>query len=191
MVPARLEPASTGLVVIDVQERLAQAMPDGASGCIANVARLVEGCAALGVRALVTEQYPKGLGPTVAAVAAALARATVAAPVLAKIAFAATDDPAAQAVFDGWREGGVRALIVCGIEAHVCVFQTVRGLRAQGFVVHVAADACASRAAANLHVAHGLWRDCGAAVTSTEAALFDLAAIAQGDAFKAISRLVR
>ncbi|MBM4342588.1 MAG: isochorismatase family protein [Deltaproteobacteria bacterium] len=186
-----LHPARTALVVVDIQEKLVPAMQDGAEICIANTARLIEGLAALHVRVLVSEQYPKGLGRTVPVLAQRLAACRPDAAVVEKTEFSAVANPEIRAVLAGWLGDGVRSVLVCGMEAHICVYQTVRGLADMGFVVHVVTDACASRTAGNHAVAVGLWQACGAVVTSTEAALFDLLGRAGGDAFKLISRLIR
>lgn len=186
----RLVPATTALVVIDVQERLSPAMIDGGAPCVANVERLLQGAGLLGLRTLLTQQYPKGLGPTLASVAERAA----ALPTLAradKLEFSATANDEALEVILEWRTQGVQSVLVCGMEAHVCVYQTVRGLRELGFAVHVVHDACASRSAANVEIAAGLWQKCGAVVTSTEAALFDLVGAAGTETFKAVSKLIR
>lgn len=189
MTLTRLVPARTALLVIDVQERLASAMPESAA--IANIDRLLEGARVLGVPVVVTEQYPKGLGATVPALQERLTTFTTAPSVFEKIEFDATENAAVSAHLDRLRAHGVGSLIVTGMEAHICVFQTARGLVARGFSVHVAGDATASRSPANLDIARGLWRDSGAVSTATETVLFDLLGRASGDAFKAISKLVR
>ncbi len=191
----RLVPASTALLVIDVQEKLVPAMLDGGAACVANVERLLEGAKLLGMRTLVTQQYPKGLGPTIANVQQRLEALGIdrgaTAQVVDKMEFAATSNAQAQLVLQQWQAQGVHAVLVCGMEAHVCVYQSVRGLREMGFAVHVVRDACASRTAANLEIGAGLWQRCGAVVTSTETVLFDLVGAAGSETFKAISRAIR
>jgi nicotinamidase-related amidase len=81
--------------------------------------------------------------------------------------------------------------IVCGMEAHVCVYQTARGLVDKGYQVHVAADATCSRTKANWNIAQGLWRDAGAIVTSTEVVVFDLLERAGSEDFKALSKSIK
>lgn len=189
MTSARPGPETTALIVIDVQERLAAAMPDGSA--IENAGRLVEGARALGVRVLVTEQYPKGLGPTVPALRERLAAFASPVPVLEKLDFDACDDRGVAEALDGLRTAKIDTLVLSGMEAHICVAQTARGLVERGFRVLVAGDATASRSAENRRIAEGLWRAAGAVPTSTEAVLFDLVRRASGDAFKTISKLVR
>jgi nicotinamidase-related amidase len=186
---ARLRPETTLLIVIDVQERLAAVMPDALA--IENTGRLIDGARALGMRVLVTEQYPKGLGSTVAPLRDKLASFASAPPVLEKLDFDACDDPGVAAQLDALREAKVDTIVLAGMEAHICVAQTARGLVDRGFRVLVASDATASRTAENRRIAEGLWSRVGAIPTSTETVLFDLVRRASGDAFKAISKLVR
>lgn len=185
----RLRPETTALLVIDVQERLASVMPDASA--VENTGRLLEGARALGLRVLVTEQYPKGLGPTLAPLRERLAAFAEPVPVLEKLDFDACDDPGVRERLDGLRQAGITAIVVAGMEAHICVAQTARGLVDRGFRVLVASDATASRAPENRRIAEGLWAASGALVTSTEALLFDLTRRASGDTFKAISKIVR
>jgi len=175
--------------VIDVQERLAAVMPDASA--VQNAARLIEGAHALGMRVLVTEQYPKGLGSTVAPLRERLAAFTTPVPVLEKLDFDACDDPNVAAQVDALKNAGITTLVLAGMEAHICVAQTARGLSDRGFRVMVASDATASRAIENRRLAEGLWARVGAIPTSTEAVLFDLVRRASGEQFKAISKLVR
>ena len=189
MTLTRLIPARTALLVVDVQERLASAMPESAA--IVNIDRLIESARILGLPVAVTEQYPKGLGATVPMLRERLATFTDAPPVLEKLEFDATENAGVSAHLDHLRAHGVDSVIVTGMEAHICVFQTARGLVARGFAVHVAGDATASRNPVNIEIARGLWRDAGAVSTATESVLFDLLGRASGDAFKAISKLVR
>lgn len=187
----RLLPERTVLVVVDVQERLAPAMPSGGEAAIKNVDRLLEGARVLGLPVVVTEQYPKGLGPSVAPVRDRLA--TFASPPvpLEKTEFDASANAGVAAALEKQRAAGRTHAVVCGMEAHICVYQTARGLVGAGWHVHVPFDACASRAPASADVARSLWERAGAVPSVTETVLFDLLGKAGGDAFKAISQLVR
>lgn len=189
MALSRLMPGRTALLVVDVQERLASVMPESAA--VVNADRLIEGARLLGLPVAVTEQYPKGLGNTVPMLRQRLATFVDPPPVFEKIEFDATENAALSAHLDRLRAHGIDTVIVLGMEAHICVFQTARGLALRGFGVHVPGDATASRAPANLEIARGLWRDAGAISTATETVLFDLLGRASGDALKAISKLVR
>ncbi len=141
----RLLPAQTALLVVDVQERLAAAMASARMEALArNAGILIDAAAILGVRVFATEQYPKGLGPTI--------------PVLADRLAALGVTPAPKTTFDACSEAEIarplaaaapRAVVVVGMETHVCVFQTVRELVRRGYDVHVVADAVASRTEEN------------------------------------------
>lgn len=184
-----LQPEHSALVVVDVQDRLAAAMPEAdRDEAIRNVGNLVEGARLLSVPVLVTEQYPRGLGPTVEPVRARLDAIDPRPPVVEKVEFDACGNPA---FLPALRALDRRTVIVTGMEAHVCVFQTARGLGEAGYAVHVPYDATCSRDPRNRRVAEGLWERAGATRTCTETVLFDWLGRAGGDAFKAISRLVR
>src|SRR5581483_1498080 len=132
----------------------------------------------LGARVLATEQYPEGLGPTIARVAEALDSAG--APRIAKKHFAATDEPMFERAF---AKALARTAIVVGMEAHVCVFQTARDLAARGVDVLVPIDGVASRRDDH--------RAAGATLTTMETVVFDWLRVAHGDAFKKLSKLIR
>lgn len=179
----RLDREESILVVVDIQERLAAAMRER-ERVEANACRLIEGAKTLGVPVLLTEQYPKGLGPTVAAVRAAVAPG----PAIEKLTFDCCGEAGFAAALE---QSGRSRVILCGMEAHICVLQTALGLLAGGLTVHVAADAVCSREPRNAHTALGLLRDAGAVVTCTETVLFQLLGRAGTPEFKAIQLLVR
>jgi nicotinamidase-related amidase len=171
------------LVVIDIQERLLPAIFEK-ERVLQNAVRLVKGAAALGLPVLATEQYRKGLGPTVAEVAAAVPGF---AP-LQKLAFSACG-----------AEGFTRALqaksasyaILCGIESHVCVAQTCLDFLDLGIRVFVAADAVSSRTPDNWRIGLERMRAAGAVIASTEMVLFELLEKAGTAEFKQILELVK
>lgn len=173
----------TVLVVIDVQEKLLPVMhdPDRVSRACGI---LLQGVQHVGVPVIVTEQYPKGLGHTVADVSAHFGDATV----LEKVSFSCAGN---ESFLDFLEERNRDQVLLAGIETHVCVLQTALDLIDEGMQVHVAADACSSRNPEHHKMALDRMRSAGAIITNTESALFEMCAIAQGDAFKAISRLVR
>lgn len=189
-VSPRLNPRATVFLVIDVQERLVAAMPERARDtAVARAARLLEGAAILEIPSIATEQYPRGLGPTVPTVRASAERAK--AEIFEKIEFDACENERVRAHLERLFADGRTSVVLAGLEAHICVYQTARGLRARGFDVHVAIDAIASRDEANVDVARALYTALGATVTSTETVLFDLLGRAGSERFKAISALVR
>ena len=176
------------LLVIDIQERLAPAMPhDVLPFVVRNSRVLIDAARRLGLPIVVSQQYPKGLGPTISAIEEVLAGA----PQLHrfdKVVFSAAAAPELAALApklgrDQW--------IVCGMEAHVCVFQSARDLAARGYAVHVARDAVSSRTKANWQVGLELCERAGAIVTSTEVCVFDLLERAGTDDFKALSQAIK
>ena len=169
------------LVVVDVQERINAVMAD--QGHLARIAVLVEACALLGVPVIATEQYPKGLGPTVASLGRLLPG-----PPLVKDSFSCAREPAALAAIEA---GGRRQVVVVGIEAHVCVLQTALDLAAAGFQVHVPHDAVGSRRPADKEWALDRMAAAGVVVTTTESALFELLERCGTDEFRAVSRMIR
>ncbi len=183
----RLDPSRSAVVVVDVQEKLAPAMSaEGLASVVRATTILVEAARATGAHVLATEQYPRGLGPTIAPVAALLAGAG-ASPV-EKVAFSALGEPA---FFRALRRLGVRDVVVVGMETHICVFQTARDLRALGYGVHVPFDGVASRRDDHRDVGLDLCRGAGASITTAETVAFDWLRRAGTDAFKTVSKLVR
>jgi nicotinamidase-related amidase len=182
--PGLLRRGEAGLVVVDVQEGFRPVI-DGFADVARNCGLLAQGFGVLGAPVLVSEQYPKGLGHTVAEVAEALPAGT---PVVEKLRFSAVGvedfDEAVAAT-------GLRRWVVCGIEAHVCVNQTVHDLLARGHEVHLAADAVSSRTPENRRVGLERCVQAGARLTSAETCLFEMLEVAGTPEFKAISKLVR
>jgi nicotinamidase-related amidase len=178
MSPRTLERERAALVVIDVQEAFAKAV-ERFDEVAAQTAILVQGARVLRLPVLVTEQYPRGLGDTVEPVRDALGDA----PRLAKTVFSA-------ARAEGFDLQGRDQALVCGIETHVCVNQTVHDLLAGGVEVHVAIDAVSSRTAANRELGLRKMEQSGAILTSAETALFELLGEAGSDEFKTIQKLV-
>jgi len=176
----KLDPERTTLVVIDVQEAFRKALPSFEDVARAS-ATLVEGAAAVGIPIVVTEQYPKGLGATVAEVAGHLPDAVER---LDKVRFSAVEA-------DGFDLGDRDQALVCGIEAHVCVNQTVLDLLDADVEVHVAADAVGSRTEVNRELGLAKMERAGALLTSVEMALFELLRGSDAPAFKEVQALVK
>ena len=171
----------TALLVVDVQERLAPAI-SGHQRVVWNVGRLIDGAKVLGLPVVATEQYPKGLGPTVRVLAERLGK------IPSKLTFSCGGCPE---IFRDLQDRGFHKLLVCGIEAHVCVQQTVLDLLAGGWRIYVAADAVGSRFEIDCRTALARMDSAGATLTTTEAALFEWCQTAGRPEFKQISRLVR
>jgi nicotinamidase-related amidase len=178
----RLGRDDTAILVVDLQERLAAAMdPSALASLMKRVAALVEGARALGLPLVVTEQYPKGLGPTVGALREKLGEVK---PV-EKLRFSALGDSVRVQL------AGRRNVVVAGMETHVCVFQTVRDLVDAGLRPILCVDAVLSRFPADREAGLQLARDAGATLSSVEAVLFDLLGEAGTPEFKRISAAVR
>ena len=179
----RLTRANVGLVVVDVQERLLPAIFEQ-QRVVQNTVRLIQEAGSLKVPIFATEQYRKGLGATVPEVAAAIPGF---AP-MEKVAFSACG---ADGFIAALKAKKVSEAVLCGIEAHVCVQQTVLDLLADGWRVYVAADATGSRFEADRRIALGRMDSAGATLTTTEAALFEWCEAAGTPEFKQISQLAK
>jgi nicotinamidase-related amidase len=185
----RIDRNRAALLIVDVQERLAAVMaPGDLAVCVRNILTLLEVARRLKLPVVVSEQYPQGLGPTLPLLRAALDEPGLEPSRIEKLSFACTDDPAFLELFRRLRRD---QWIVVGMEAHVCIYQTARGLAALGATVHVPADAVISRAPSNLHRGLALAERAGAVITATEAVLFDVLGRAGTDEFRALSKLVR
>lgn len=183
----RLVAGTSLLLLVDVQDRLAAAMPQPAlDRLVKNALLLLEAARLLGVAVLVSEQYPKGLGPTVAPLADKL-RALGVEPI-DKLGFDACSEPR---LARGIAERAPRTVVLLGMETHVCVFQTARELARRGLEVHVVADAVASRQEDHRVLGLGLCERAGSVVTPAETVVFDWLGHAGTDEFRALSKLVR
>jgi len=179
--PELMSRSDSGLLVVDVQEKLVPAI--AAVGRIVwNVRRLIDGAKLLGLPVIASEQYPQGLGPTVPELASRLELRP------AKLSFSCR---AAPELFAGLRQRNIEKLLICGIESHVCVQQTALDLLADGWRIYVAVDAVGSRHDLDHQTALRRIEASGAVLTTTEAALFEWCQVAGTPEFKQISRLVR
>ncbi len=170
-------------VLIDMQQRLAAAMAAESMRAVEQCcAILLQSCRLLQVPVVATEQYPKGLGPT-------LDRLTpwLDAPPLEKTCFSCGRLPAFRCRLDPQRD----QIVLAGMEAHICILQTALELQASGRQVFVVEDAVLSRSAANHANAMQRLRQGGVIVTCTESVVFEWLGAAEGDAFKQLSRLLR
>ncbi len=184
-----LVPSESVLVVVDIQERLAGAMPPATlERLVQNTRILLDAAQTLGVAVIATEQYPKGLGATLPAVREKLDEAG--ARVHEKSAFDALGDDRVRVALAELRARRKSAVVV-GMEAHVCVYQTTRSLAAAGWAVHVVADAVSSRSEDNRRAGLDLAARAGAIPTVTETVVFDWLGRAGTDEFKKLSKLVK
>ena len=177
-----LERDRSQLLVVDMQERLAPAI-EAVDGVERNCRLLLEGAREVGVPVLVSEQYPKGLGHTLPALQPLLGTNQA----FEKMEFSCfANDNLRHALTDGRP-----STVVCGIEAHVCVLQTVLEMKAAGLDVTLVADAVGSRKAESRVLALERAARAGIEIVSTEMVLFEWLRSAADPAFKTVSRLIR
>lgn len=180
----KLDTDKAVLVVIDIQERLVPAMPQKVYARLRNtVAMLVEAAKLLGVPVITTEQYPQGIGHTVPELAGSCSE-----KVVEKVSFGCCGEPDFIAAI---KESGRSQVLVTGMEAHVCVYQTVLGLLEHGYHVHLVRDAICSRNKVDFLAGVASAAEAGAVVTTAETVLFQLLKESTHDHFKAISKLVK
>jgi nicotinamidase-related amidase len=179
--PMMMSPGDTALLVIDAQEKLLSAIPDGKK-IVWNIRRLLDGAKILGLTVAGSEQYPKGLGPTVPELAERLG------PVPSKLIFSCGGCPG---LFAGLEAKGISKVLLTGVEAHVCVLQSTLDLLAAGWSVFVAVDAVGSRFEIDYRTALDRMNSAGATLTTTESALFEWCRVAGTPEFKQISQLAR
>jgi nicotinamidase-related amidase len=178
-----LDAARSALLVVDLQERLAPAI-DGIDDVIANAARLIRAARRLEVPIVCSEQYPKGLGHTVPPIAELLPEGVI----VDKVEFSAAANPA---VTERLAATGRPEVLVCGIEAHVCVLQTALQLAEAGVPATVVRDACGSRRPESVAAAwHRLDRN-GVELVTTEMVVFEWARRADSPEFRELSKLIK
>ncbi|MGH9847811.1 MAG: isochorismatase family protein [Blastocatellia bacterium] len=181
--PSLLDRRRAALAVIDMQENFAKIIPDF-DVIASRIALVVEACKLANVPILVTEQYPKGLGRTVAAIAAHLLEGQTP---IEKLSFSACG---VQEFDTRLRERHVEQVMLCGIEAHICVSQTAHDLLQNGYQVHLLSDAVSTRLPRNREVAINRIAKAGAIISSVEMALFELIGAGTPE-FKPMQALVK
>lgn len=175
----------TSFVVVDVQERLMGAMPEDISVTnVKNMKILLETARLLGIPVTVTEQYPKGLGPTIEEIKESVDKFSP----IEKVVFSCARSPEFEQALN---DIGRKSVLLCGVETHVCVLQTAIDLKNRGYDVYVPADAVISRRELDWEKGIDLIGKAGATVGTTEAFVFQLLERAGTDEFKQVSRLVR
>jgi nicotinamidase-related amidase len=176
-----MTPADTGLLVIDVQEKLIPFIKD-ADQVVRNIGFLLDGAKLLDVPVQVTEQYPKGLGKTIPELAARLP------PAPDKVSFSCCAIPE---VVRTLQQDGRTKVLLCGIETHVCVMQTALDLLALDFRVFAAVDAVGSRYSIDHELALRRLERAGGVLTTVETAVFEWTGGAHHPQFKAVSKLIQ
>ena len=177
-----LDAAKSQLLLVDMQERLMPAMT-GAARATALAQLLLDAAGALGLPVTLSEQYPQGLGPTIAGLRLPLDSLT-----LPKTSFACHGTPELAARM---ADVGRPQLVIFGVETHVCVLQSAFSAQSAGFQVFVVADACASRREESKALALARMAGAGITVISAEMAVFEWLGDAQSAAFRPLSRQIR
>jgi len=179
-----LDPAHTALAIIDMQEAFRSSISDFAE-TTARIALMAHAAQLLKVPLIVTEQYPKGLGHTANELQMVLPAATA---VIEKTSFSACGAPEFSARLEA---AEARHVLLCGIEAHICVNQTAHDLLARGFQVHLLIDCITARQERNKQIALEKMQRSGALLSTTEMALFELMRDARHEQFKSIQKLIK
>ena len=174
---------NTVLLLIDYQEKLFPTM-HAKEELTVNLRKLISGSKILGLPILLTEQYPDGLGPTIDEAQELLENIEP----ISKMCFGSCGSDAFMAELKRLNR---KAVLIAGIETHICVYQTVAGLLQNGYTVDIVADACSSRTPENKKIGLKRCRDLGATITSVETALFELMRVAEGPQFKEILKIVK
>lgn len=182
----RLRRADTILLVVDVQERLLPAMHD-AQNLLARCALLAHAARVLEIPIVITEQNPTRLGPTCETLRAACDGENESAPTIAKMQFSAITAETAQLIETSQRP----TILLCGIEAHVCVLQTALDLRERGHTVFAVVDALGSRRDSDKTLALERMKTVGVELCSAESAVFELLGSADHAAFKSLLPFIK
>jgi isochorismate hydrolase len=178
-----LLPQTTALLIIDVQERILPVI-NNYQNVVENALKLINGFKVMDLPIFFTEQYPKGLGPTIGEIKNELGDAEY----FEKMSFSCFG---AVDLFKKFTDNNLSQIVVIGIEAHVCVQQTVLDLLENNFQVNLCADAVSSRREADYRIALERMRDKGAEITTTESVLFELLNICGTETFKQVSKIVK
>ena len=180
---ALLSQEDSVLMIIDMQGNLYESMQDK-EFLLENVRKLVRGMQVFGIPVIVTEQIPEKLGPTIEPVASLLPDARR----IPKSDFSCCGD---EKIMKALKAAERQQVLLCGIETHVCVYQTAVDLLGFGYDVHLVADAVSSRTVLNREIGIEKMRDEGARLASTEMVLFELIRSADDPKFKDIFRIVK
>ncbi len=186
--PSLLDASRSVLLIIDAQEKFYGAVEN--MDAVGNrIAILAKAAARLGVPALVTEQYPKALGPTLGTIAAELQTGT---PILEKLAFSACDVPEWVAALKKLSDSGRDQLLLCGVETHVCILQTALDLaRNPDVAVSVVEDAVSSRKESDKRAALRRMETHGAQIVTVEMVMFEWLRKAGTAEFKELQGIVK
>jgi nicotinamidase-related amidase len=179
----KLVAGRTVLVIIDIQTKLWNVMHEK-SALLENAQKIVKAMRVLSVPVILTEQNPQGLGPTVPE----LMRCMPEVKPLPKFCFNCCQDSGFQHELNRLNR---KQVLICGIESHICVHQTVLELISMGYEVQVVADIVSSRVLANKEAALARMQSEGAKLTVTEMAIFELLGTAESPLFKEILKVIK
>lgn len=182
--PKTLDISNAALVVVDVQEAFRSAIPDFAL-IASRIAMAVRGFEILGVPIVVTEQYPEGLGRTAEELLLSLPDGTEA---VEKSTFSSYGEPGFVARIEAI---SAKQIVICGVEAHVCVNQTAHELLAAGYEVHLLMDCIASRFEHDKQAGVSKMLASGVVASSMEMALFEMMRDSKHEKFKEIQNLIK
>lgn len=178
-----LMPENTVLMVVDVQGKLAQLMHEKHL-LFESLQKMIKGAHILGVPIIVTEQNPDGLGPTIPEIADLLSNGQP----ISKLSFSCCGNEQFMQALQALER---KQVLMTGIEAHICVYQTTMELLEMGYEVQVVVDAVSSRTAVNKAIGLERMKDVGASLTSVETALYELLKVAAGAKFKDVLQIVK
>jgi isochorismate hydrolase len=181
--PARTRAADSALLVIDLQEKLMPVIHEGLR-VLEQARKFIQAARLLKLPLLVTEQYPKGIGPTCAAIKQVLGDA----PTVEKLTFSGCG---VDSFWSRWQSFHRPNALLCGVEAHVCVQQTALDLIERGQNVFVLADIVSSRRVLDYDLALQRMHDAGAIITTSESVMFELLGRADIPEFKEVLKLVK
>jgi nicotinamidase-related amidase len=178
-----IRPENTLLLVVDVQGKLAQVMSDREK-LFKAITNMIQGARVLGIKILVTEQNPRGLGPTVPEIREHLSRIEP----ISKYSFSCCDNEQFRQELNSAKP---EHIVIAGIESHICVYQTARDLVKLNYDVQILSDGVSSRTAENKSIGLEKSRSAGAGITSVETVLFEIVKDAQKKEFKDILNIVK
>jgi nicotinamidase-related amidase len=178
-----LKMENVALLIVDIQGNLAHSM-HGKELLFKNVQKLIKGTQVLGIPILWTEQNPQGLGPTIPEIADILSNIKP----ISKMSFSCCQN---NRFVQALKALNRKQVLIAGIEAHICVYQTAVDLVDLGYEVQVVTDAVSSRNMENKEIGLQKMRDSGVSLTSVETALFELLKVAEGEQFREILKIVK
>ena len=177
-----IESNNTALLLIDIQERLVNAIPNS-KGLVNNVRKIVDSCSLLGVSIHITEQNPEKLGETVSSVL----------PKLEYIKYTKSSFSCIECLelIKKLKKDNIENILICGLESHICVLQSSLDLIRSGFNVYVIADSIKSRGSYDHEISIARLRDSGAIISTTETTIFELCQSSANQNFKSISQIIK